>query len=459
MQNMTGIISKWAMLAVVLTLPVGAGCVSSCDDAGPDSGPLLGPDVDPPGQTDGGLETDAGVQQDADAGGSQQTDDGGVLDAGQVSDAGLHADGGSGMQPEADAGMTSWVDICFGDITSPESAGPEYTQFDPVIGTHCFGSQLQTYQDIERVVFLGDSVTEGTPETDIAGLGLFELEAIVDLIDRDHFYRNILADYLVDTHNLEAPDAVWRGAPSMEEAIGGFSWCALVDDCSYEVRNAGDFANCAKWGGRTDDLHKDNSQVDDCIPEEERNKKHLVIFTIGGNDIADITKKGAPCPDGEPNGDCGVSLDDIWTQTQEFIEDMRNAVEYLKDPQYFPAGVDVLFGNMYEFTDATGDVGSCAAASLAGFDEPWENPQDLEDVVVWANEQFMEIAVSTGSDMIFMLEHFCGHGFHNDDPENRCYRGPDSERWFDDTCTHPNTAGHAAIADMFQSVMVGGPTF
>lgn len=65
----------------------------------------------------------------------------------------------------------------------------------------------------------------------------------------------------------------------------------------------------------------------------------------------------------------------------------------------------------------------------------------------------MSIAVDTDSDMLFLLEAFCGHGFHHDDPESPCYRGPDTEIWFDGTCTHPNPTGHAVIADMFLDVV------
>jgi hypothetical protein len=55
--------------------------------------------------------------------------------------------------------------------------------------------------------------------------------------------------------------------------------------------------------------------------------------------------------------------------------------------------------------------------------------------------------------VIFMLEHFCGHGFHNEDPTTRCYRGPGTGRWFDLTCIHPNPTGHARIAEMFLAVI------
>ena len=66
--------------------------------------------------------------------------------------------------------------------------------------------------------------------------------------------------------------------------------------------------------------------------------------------------------------------------------------------------------------------------------------------------QFMKIAAETGTDMIFMLESFCGHGFNHNNPANECYK-PGNERWFDDTCIHPNPTGHHAIADMFMKVV------
>ena len=65
----------------------------------------------------------------------------------------------------------------------------------------------------------------------------------------------------------------------------------------------------------------------------------------------------------------------------------------------------------------------------------------------------MSIAVDTGTDMLILLETFCGHGFNYDDPDGRCYRGPDAELWFDLTCIHPNPIGHAVIADMFFNVV------
>ncbi len=291
--------------------------------------------------------------------------------------------------------------------------GPDYDQFEPVVGYHCLGTDHQDVQDIERVVFLGDSVTAGTPPS-----------------LTDQYYRTILADRLADRFDLEAPSDAWR-------------LINVIDNGKSIERFSGDFANCAEWGARTDDLMRDSTQVEDCFPSNERSKTTLVIFTIGGNDVASITKAGL---DGHP-------LEQIWEENREFVALLDDTVAWLVEPGRFPGGVHVVFSNMFEFTDGTGDTTACPAASLAGFGAAWENPDDLADLVIWANEQFLRIAVDYGVDMIFMLEAFCGHGFNNNDPRGPCYRGPRTPTWFDLTCIHPNPEGHQQIADMFMAVV------
>ena len=102
------------------------------------------------------------------------------------------------------------------------------------------------------------------------------------------------------------------------------------------------------------------------------------------------------------------------------------------------------------FTDATGDLESCELAALAGFSGNWLAGASA---VILFNERFMQTAVRHQVDMIFTLEAFCGHGFRADDPAGQCYRGPDTETWFDLTCIHPTPVGHRVIADMFLAVI------
>ena len=199
----------------------------------------------------------------------------------------------------------------------------------------------------------------------------------------NELYRSILADQLASQFGLSQAGALWK-------AVNVFDGTALVKEW-------GDFASCARWGARTDDLMKDNNQIEDCMPADKRDKTTLVVLTIGGNDLANLTKG---FQDGQP-------VADLWTETEDYMRWMREAVEWLKAPDRFPNGVHVIFTNLYEFTDGTGDTSSCPAANLAGFGSAVTDPA-LEEMVLWSMEQFMSIAVDTQSDMLFLLEEFAG---------------------------------------------------
>ena len=314
-------------------------------------------------------------------------------------------------EDEGDTGLT--ISECFSDIASPTGVAPAYEQFDSIVGSHCQGTNHQNIQGIERVVFLGDSVTVGTPPS---------LPAEI--------YRSLLADRLAARFGLTPPSTAWK-------SVNPFSGQGTLQD-------SGDFAVCAKWGARNDDLNQGpHFQIDTCIPASERHKKTLVIMTSGGNDIADLTKDGV---EGKP-------LPELEADVEYAIAALREAVLYMKDTTVFTGGIDLVFTNNFEFTDGTGDVGSCPAAGVGGFAEPWEDPTQLARFVVHMMEQYLAIARESNSDLVFVLESFCGHGYNYDDPQNTCYRGPDAERWFDLSCTHPNPTGHAVLADMFMNVI------
>lgn len=338
---------------------------------------------------------DSGSEPDKDASMS-------MLDAGEQT-----PDASGGM---LDAGMVSAAG-CFADAYENQVDGADYDMFSPTVAIHCTGTDHQEITGIERVVFLGDSITVGTPPTPT----------------RD-YYRSELADMLVNRFGLDAPNGVWESA---NPATG-----------QSTIQDSGDFSSCAEWGARTDDLA---SQIGDCFPASERDKRTLVIVTMGGNDIASIAKDGI---------DGNTPLSVLMNDAEQFVQYMRDAVEWFyEDPSRFPNGVFVIFANVYEYTDATVELMSCPGAGLAGFDGEWSNPDDLKDLILWINEQYMSIAVDTGTDMLFMQEQFCGHGFNYADPAAPCYRGGGGERWFDDTCIHPNPRGHDELASMFMNVV------
>jgi lysophospholipase L1-like esterase len=305
--------------------------------------------------------------------------------------------------------LTTCVDEQF---VSGKAPGPGYGGTGVEIGSHCQGTNHQDIQGIERVVFLGDSVTVGTPPTGASD-----------------FYRSILADDLSDLFNLASPNFLWEQANPL--------------DGKSLVKESGDFASCAEWGARNRDFLRGGNQLADCFSSQDLQKTTLVVMTMGGNDVSRIAKNAVE----------GVSEAALWEDVEVMLEQKRQAIHWLVEPGKFPNGVYVVFANVYEFTDATADLLSCPAAGLAGFDANPEDPELLIEMMTYINIEYANLAVETQTDMVFMFEGFCGHGFHADNPDSQCYRGPGNATWFDATCIHPTPTGHDALADMFLQVI------
>jgi lysophospholipase L1-like esterase len=284
--------------------------------------------------------------------------------------------------PDAAVGPAA---ACFAGLGDPSKPGPNYDQFEPTVGSHCAGTNHQSITGIQKVVFLGDSITEGTPPT----------------LPWD-YYRERLATKLRQK----------------------FGQGITVSEC-------------AAWGARADDLlMPPHQQIHECFPAVE-NKRTLIVMTVGGNDMNAFLEDAQ-------NGD---TPQQTMTKVDAMLAMFEDAVAFLKDPARFPAGSFVVFANIYEFTDGTGEIESCPGAALAGFSGM--APPQMRPAYIHVDEQYMRIAKQYGADMIFLLESFCGHGFFAGDAQNECYRGPGAETWFDLTCIHPNPAGHAAMADLF----------
>lgn len=305
------------------------------------------------------------------------------------------------------------LESCFGKLWDGP-APVDYASAGATLGQHCKGTNHQDIQGVQRVVFVGDSITMGTPPT----------------LPKD-WYRNRLATTLSQRWGLKAPGTNWR----------------LVDPISGDpLENfSGDFANCAKWGARTDDLATPpHEQLQTCMPEAERDKVTLVVMTIGGNDIFSLLE----------DINAGVEDDTLRETYSKAVDLMEEAIRWVKEPGRFPNGVFVVFGNTFDFTDPDGaeDMAACDGAALIGLDKPLREPI-LHEILADAQARYLKLAVETGTDMMFFGESFCGHGWNGDDPTRRCYRGPNTPVWTDFTCEHPNGAGHAAIADLVLSVV------
>jgi lysophospholipase L1-like esterase len=295
--------------------------------------------------------------------------------------------GADAAPPDAGASIR---DRCFPGLGDPAKGLPDYDQFGVVVGAHCDGTNHQDITGVDKVVFLGDSITEGTPPSTPA-----------------QYYRNLLTERLRGKFGADL-----------------------------------EMAECSNWGARTDDLlMPPHDQVRACFPGVEP-RRTLVVMTMGGNDMHAILKDAL----------AGDTLDQSMAKVDQAVALLRATLDWFRaDPARFPAGVFVVFANVYEFTDAVGDFPqSCPAAVLDGITRGWPEGRP---VFIHLNEELVRAAVDTGTDAMFLSERFCGHGFHSDDADNECYRGPGTERWFDLTCIHPNPAGHQAIADAFFHVI------
>jgi lysophospholipase L1-like esterase len=280
-----------------------------------------------------------------------------------------------------------------------------------IVASHCRGTNHQDITGVQRVVFVGDSITVGTPPTPSAS-----------------YYRTVLSDQLAARFALQAPSATWKASNPLNGMPG--------------ERDSGDFCASAKWGARTDDLMEDNTQLEDCLPLDQRNKTTLVVMTMGGNDIFAIAEARA----------AGQTEQQVQALLDAMVLKQDQALAWLKEPGRFPNGIFVIFTNNYEFTDRTGDVENCPGAAQAGYNATWGDTAGLPDAVAWANARYIQMAVARGVDMVFMEEAFCGHGFSATQPQNVCHN-PSGPNYFDLTCFHPNASGHADLASAFLAVV------
>lgn len=393
---------------------------------------------------------------------------------------------------------------CFESIADPAQAGPDYDQYDPIVGSHCAGTNHQDIRNVERVIFLGDSVSNGTPN-DLHPLCL----------DNDHFFRTRLANWLSDRFQLS------KGEPLEWEQWEAYS-CLYDGDAG--LRNSGDFWNCARWGARVDDFMgkirtnnvaeaerdafcaaccaggvcgdenrciraaatpesderctRPETALFHCVPEPVVNDRTLFVMTIGGNDVAEITKVGGEftfeTPEGRAEIEAGYPT--VRAMVEEALTFLEEAVRFMTDRARFPNGSYVVIGGPFEFTDGTGRVDACQPASieiplvgeldlsslaidvaaLVGF-QNWANPSVQREIISDLLEGYMRIIVEYEVDYVWVLEHFCGHGYvaagRDPDMGNHCYRADDPTLWFDASCTHPNDAGHEALFRLFRDVI------
>ena len=156
----------------------------------------------------------------------------------------------------------------------------------------------------------------------------------------------------------------------------------------------------------------------------------LVIITVGGNDLQSVLMN--------PSG--------VEERLEKTVDNWRKIAEYFLDEQRFPDGSTLLMANVYEPTDAVGQVGNC----FFGL-----NISSLLPSLYDANTQLRGLAVELGFSALDMRGAFLGHGFYYNDTATPYYNEDDPSLWLANSCIHPNPRGHHELRALFWQAIDG----
>lgn len=183
------------------------------------------------------------------------------------------------------------------------------------------------------------------------------------------------------------------------------------------------YHNKAQSGSETDSLVSQINSLPNSLPGPI-----AVTITSGGNDMKAAIVQVLTGTDA--------------AKKQELGDNVDAALDLLLAPNAFGPGVLVYVfeGNIYDASDGAGDFGSHGCAFGQGL------PAFPSDTYFDAWNQVIADRVSQhGQTSADMHDYFYGHG----------YNSPPS--WYASDCTHPSTVGHAALRDLFYSLITGEP--
>lgn len=260
---------------------------------------------------------------------------------------------------------------------------------DETTGTDRVGTYAHTLPlSPETVIFLGDSIT--------AGAGAWS---------EDEDYASLLVN------NTNAwPD--WNGIDLATRHPG-------IDVV--------DVSSSGAWTGTVINTQFDRLEDQLTLPLEG---EALVIITVGGNDLQSVLLNPA-----------GVE-----ERLENTVNNWGKIAGYFLDEQRFPDGSTVLMANVYEPTDAVGQVDDC----FYGL-----NISSLLPSLHDANVQLRGLAERKGFSALDLRGTFLGHGFNHNDDTTPHYNEEDPSLWLANGCTHPNPRGHHEIRAMFWQAIDG----
>jgi lysophospholipase L1-like esterase len=152
----------------------------------------------------------------------------------------------------------------------------------------------------------------------------------------------------------------------------------------------------------------------------------LVTVTSGGNDLR------AAAPDAVKGTD-GMYITALTTNIDGFLAAITAS-------DRFGSGVEVyvLFANIYDPTDKTGDFTTCPFPLTL-----YNSPNAVPIFNRWNMPFTSELPKYHNSVVEPLYDAFLGHGIH------------DMDNWFFNDCIHPNTKGHHQLRRLFWKALTG----
>ncbi len=257
--------------------------------------------------------------------------------------------------------------------------------------------------DPQRLITLGDSITDGTGAT-----------------TRDLSYPALL--YANDDHTWSD----WQGV-----------------DLTTRFPELTEWVDVSRGGATTDSL------VGTQLPRltDQLGLKHsavtgesIAVLTIGGNDLQAAMFELLILDDGERDAHAEELI-------ALMVGNLEATLDHFEDPTRYPDGALVYFANVYDPTDGRGQADSCfLGADLSAL---WPLFDD-------ANAAMRDVAERRGAALIDMRGHFLGHGHNYDDETLPHYDASDPSLWLDLDCIHPNDRGHHEIRTIFYEAITAG---
>ena len=286
--------------------------------------------------------------------------------------------------------LSALLFACRGDV---DDTSDEIDSFQPAIDETPNSDRVGTYAHTlpispKTVIFLGDSITAG------AGAG-----------SDDEDYASLLV------HNTDT----WP------------EWDGIDLATRYPGIDVVDVSKSGAWTGTI--LNHQFARLEEQITLPFEGEV-LVVMTVGGNDLQSVLMN--------PSG--------VEERVEKTVDNWRNIAAYFLDEHRFPDGSTLLMANVYEPTDAVGQVDGC----FYGLNISFLLPSLLD-----ANMQLRALAEEAGFSALDLRGTFLGHGFHYSDPTTPYYNEDDPSLWLTNGCIHPNPRGHHEIRAMFWRAIDG----